>query len=347
MLGGALLVFSRFLAVWRRQEPVPPPLADLERRLRDGNSHAPEPVPGWALENFVPYDAGQVKVPSWLLATCFLISLAGCILWFGGPGGVSPFTVITFGMMVGGPLGMLAAHFAYSGAAQRRNFLRGAMAIFSFFVLFCGIMTGVLAAAGAFDEGWRSPWVVAGASALLLGCCGAYYGLRYQQSREGLYIASRLGFDEASGGGEDAHYDGKGVLKGIEVLFDVTQVYPDKSRRANFRLEVLCRCGNSAGLALSIKPRGLLGISLSSLPAAGEIPSWEGFDVRCDRPEVALRLLSGFRKPGSVFDGRYGFESMRLEGANLKLNFSDKGYIGPARVKLVLDEASAIALLFR
>lgn len=347
VLGGLLLVVSPFLGRENdEQEPAPPPSPPPAARAPSVTARAAGEAPGELLEDFVPYDEASTRVPGWMLWAGALVSLAGGLAWFNGPNGVSPYTLTTFSMMIGGVLFIMGAHFVYSGGAEKRNMLRGALAVFSYLLMFGGIMTGVLTAAGAFDEGAERPWLAAGAAALALGAWGVYYGLRYQQSREGLYIGRKLGFQEASGGGQDGHYDAKGVVNGVETLFDVTQTYPYKRSPASFRLEILCRCRNTAGVRLLARPAGLLNVSFSSLPRVEGVRGWEGFDVRCDQPEAALRLLPAAGSGRDVFGEGGGFCELSLEGGEFKFLFSRDGYVGPAYVSRVLREVSRLAALF-
>lgn len=347
VLGGLLLVASPFLGGKKAPAELPPPSVPPPARPAARAAAAPAAPPaGEPLEDFIPYEEASSPVPGWIFVLGALVSLGGGLAWFSGPNGVSPYTLTTFSMMIGGVLLIMVAHFLYSGAPEKRNMLRGALAVFSYFLLFGGIMTGVLTAAGAFDEGTERPWLAAGAAALVLGAGGVYYGLKYQQSREGLYIGRRLGFEDAAGGGPDGHYDAKGVMNGVEVLFDVAQTYPHKRSPAGFRLEVLCRCHNRMGVTLQARPEGLLNVSFGSLPRVEGVPYWDFYDVRCDRPDVAQRLLSPARKGPNVFGESAGFSELRLEGGEFKFVFAMEGYIGPAYVRRVLHEATQLAAQF-
>lgn len=342
VLGGLLLVFSPFLGGEKAREALPP----LPVPPAPGAAAGPAAADEEPLDDFVPLEEAASPVPGWVFVLFALISFGGGLAWFNGPNGVSPYTVTTFSLMIGGILSIIGANFLYSGAPERRNILRSALTVFSFLLLFGGVMAGVLAAAGAFDEGTERPWLAAGAAALALGAWGVYYGLRYQQSREGLYIGRKLGFEDAAGGGPDGHYDSKGVMNGVEVLFDVTQNYPYKRSPASFRLEVLCRCHNRMGVSLLARPEGLLNVSFGPLPRVEGVACWDSCNVRCNQPDVAQRLLPPARKGPNVFGEEAGFSELRLEGGEFKFLFTKEGYIGPAYVRRVLREATQLAAQF-
>jgi hypothetical protein len=184
---------------------------------------------------------------------------------------------------------------------------------------------------------------------ILAGMAGAYYGIKYQQSAEGRAIGREMGFVDADGGACDGIYDSKGLMNGVETLFNVEQSSAAKNSPAHFTLEVLCRCSNTRGLKLSARPEGLLGplgLSFGSLPRLPDVPYWDFYDVRCDQSAPALRLLPPVRSGNNIFNDEAGFLGMALDGNEFKFTFGLEGYAGTAYVRRVLQETSHLASLF-
>jgi hypothetical protein len=344
VLGGILLVASPFLRGGDdgAQEPAaapPAPPASRAGALSSGSaSYEPLPRPsGVEVSDFVP---------PWAVLAGGLASAAGALAFFAGPNGVSPYTVISFSLMPGGVMFILGAYFFYGSPATRRNIVRGGLALLSFLLIVGAIFLGVFIAAEAFAPENSAKLGLLAVVLLVFGMVGAYLGVRYQQSAEGRTIGRELGFVDASGGGPDGIYDSKGVMNGLEVLFNVEQGSPGKRSPAVFRLEVLCRCPNVSGVRLSARPEGLIVIALGSLPRVPDVPRWDFYDVRCEPAEAALRLLPEARRGVNVFSDEAGFESMSLEGSEFKFVFSLQGYIGTAYTRRVLQETSLLASRF-
>lgn len=344
VLGGILLVASPFMRGGGDGEPAPadPALAVPARRpaavFTGQPSGEPLPLPsGVDVPEFVP---------AWAILTGGLTSAAGAAAFFMGPNGVNTYSVASFSLMPGGVLFILGAFFFYGSPATRRNIVRGALALLSFLLIVGAIFLGVLIAAEAFAPESNAKFGLLAVVLLVFGMVGAYLGVRYQQSAEGRTIGRELGFLDASGGGPDGIYDSKGVMNGLEVLFNVEQGSPGKRSPAVFRLEVLCRCPNVSGVRLSARPEGLIVISLGSLSRVPDVPRWDFYDVRCEPPEAALRLLPEARRGVNVFSDEAGFESMSLEGSDFKFVFSLQGYIGTAYTRRVLQETSLLASRF-
>jgi hypothetical protein len=282
----------------------------------------------------------------WVVVSGGLASAAGAAAFFMGPNGFSLYTVGSFSLMPAGVLFIVGAHYYYGSPATRRNMLRGVLTMVSFLMIFAAAFLGIFIAAEAFEPANNARYGGLGAVLLLVGAVGVYFGMRYQQSAEGRAIGREMGFVDASGGGPDGIYDSKGSMNGLEVLFDVEQGARGRHSPARFRLEVLCRCHNLAGIRLSVKPENALGISLGSLSRVPDVPHWDFHDVRCDQPQAALRLLPEARKGVNVFSEEAGFESMLLEGAEFKFVFSLEGHIGTAYTRRVIQEVSLLASRF-
>lgn len=290
------------------------------------------------------------RVPNWVYIAGGLASAAGALFFFTGPNGVSRRSVISFALMPGGILYILGATFFYGDPADRRNILRGALALVSFLMIVTGIMTFVFIAAGAFDQGQGRPYAILAVFSIILGMCGAYYGMKYQQSAEGRAIGRKLGFSDADGEvSSDGAYDSKGVMNGVETLFNVEPQSGGRNSPPYFTLEVLCRCPNSRGVALSVRPEGFLGplrISFGSLPRLPGVPYWDFYEVRCDRPESAQNILAEARREKNVFNDKDGFLEMSLEESSFKFTFRSEGYADTAYVYRVLQETSKLASQF-
>lgn len=337
VLGGILLVASPFMGGRGEGVELPAP---------DGPA-APDPGAA-ALERLPPPSGVELPdfVPVWVVVAGGLASAGGAAAFFMGPNGVSPYTVVSFALMPAGVLFIAGAYYYYGSPATRRNMVRGVMAIVSFLMILAAAFLGVFIAVEAFEPANNARYGGLAVFLLVAGMVGAYFGLRYQQSAEGRAIGRELGFVDASGGGDDGIYDSKGRMNGLEVLFDVSQGPPGKHSPARFRLEVLCRCSNLADVRLSVKPEGLLGVSFGALPRVPDVPHWDFFDVRCNRPDVALRLLPGARKGVNVFSDEAGFRSMLLDGPEFKFSFGLQGYIGTEYARRVLHEVSLLASRF-
>jgi len=343
VLGGILLVASPFIGSGDDEASLPaavppPPVPRAGRSAAAGPAGEPIPRPsGVAVPDFVP---------TWAALTGGLASAAGLLAFFAGPNGVNTYTVVSFSLIPGGVLFILGAFFFYGSPATRRNIVRGALALFSFLLIVGAIFMGVLIAAEAFAPENNAKFGLLAAAMLVSGMIGAYLGVRYQQSAEGRAIGRELGFADASGGGPDTIYDSKGVMNGVEVLFNVEQGSPGKHSPAVFRLEVLCRCPNISGVRLSARPEGLIPVPFGALPRVPDVPRWDFYDVRCEPPEAALRLLPDARRGVSVFSEEAGFEGMSLEGSEFRFVFSLQGYIGTAYTRRVLQEVSLLASRF-
>lgn len=141
-------------------------------------------------------------------------------------------------------------------------------------------------------------------------------------------------------------HDSKGSMNGVEVLFNIEQTRPYRGAGAHFRLDVLCRCVNTAAVELRVKPEGALGLSMSSLQRVPDAPYWDYFGVRCNWPDTALQFLPAARKQKNVFNDRDGFRELSLDGEGFKALFVSDGYANAFFVKRVLEEVSLLASKF-
>lgn len=337
MIAGILLVVGSILIRSGDDEPAAPPPS----------------APAAGSDLSFPLSAGidvPNRVPGWIYIAGGLASAAGVLVFFTGSNGVSQRSVISFALIPGGILYILGASFFYGDPADRRNILRGAVGLISFLMIVAGIMTFVFIAAGAFDPGQGRPYAVLAAFAIILGIGGAYYGMKYQQSAEGREIGRKLGFLDADGEvSSDGAYDSKGVMNGVETLFNVEPQSGGRNSPPYFTLEVLCRCPNTRGVALSVRPEsflGPLGISFGSMPRLPGLPYWDFYEVRCNRPESAQSLLSEARRGENVFNNKAGFLEMSLQESAFKFTFRTEGYADTAYVYRVLQETSRLASFF-
>lgn len=336
VVGGLLTVLGPFLGSGEKPAPLSPEeAAEVDRMVREFSG-----------PTFEDKRRAAGGAPSWIYIVGILLIGAGFGLFMLGPNGVNHYTVGTFSMIPLGVALMLSGTFLYGSPATRRNMVRGALAGFSFLLIFAGIFMGVFIAAGAFDDGRRVFWAAVGVAMFLGGLPGAYYGLRYQQSAEGRAIGRELGFVDASGGGADGIHDSKGFMNGVEVLFNVEQAASSKNSGAHFRLDVLCRCANLAGVELSVKPEGPLGISFGDLPKVPDVPHWDYFEVRCSHPDAALRFLPGARKGGSVLNDGDGFRELVLKKGEMTALFIVDGYANTGFVRAALQQVSLLASKF-
>lgn len=302
--------------------------------------------PAWASAPQLPDE-----MPAWAYLLCGAISAAGAAAFLLGPNGVSPYTVTSFAMIPGGVVLFFIIKMIYGGARAVSNVILSVMSVAGFLLILGAILTGVLFIAGAFDDG-AARWLLAAGGALPAGLVMVYYGMKYQQSSEGVAIGRALGFSDAEGGlaGRDGAYDSKGVVNGVELMFNVEQEPAQHSRHgsrpARFRLEVLCRCANPQGVRLEVRPDGFLQFSLSGLPKAYPPEYWEGYDVRTNLPDVVYPRLVAMRPQASVFNEPSGFEGMSLEGREFRFAFDVTGHASTAFVRAVLGDASRLAAVF-
>ncbi|MDT8286239.1 MAG: hypothetical protein RQ748_03925 [Elusimicrobiales bacterium] len=341
VIGGLLLVAGPFIPDKAADEELMREIQEESRLEKESlaRGEAPEPDGVGTADVSAP-------VPPSVYAAGIVMSAAGTAMFFSGPNGVSPYTVTSFALIPGGVLLIALAAFFYGGGPTRRNMLRGVLTIASFLMILAGVFTGIFIFAGAFSPARVPAAGLAAAGLIAAGTGGAWYGMKYRQSAEGRAIGRRLGFADASGGGEDGHYDSKGRMNGVEVLIDVDQQPPHRHAPASFSLEVLCRCANTAGLRLTVKPEGPLGALAGGPPRVDAVPYWDYYEVRCDRPETALSVLPDFRKGPSVFSDRTGFSRMELEGGDFRFFFGREGYAGPAYTRRIIEETSLLASKF-
>jgi hypothetical protein len=142
LAGMVLIVVSPFLG------------SDEEAPVAPSAPSAPKPVP-----SFPPPSGIEVQsaVPPWIYVVGALVSAAGAAAFFTGSDGVNRFNVVSFSLIPGGIIYILGARFFYGDPADRRNILRGAVALVSSLMIIAGIMTIVFVAAGAFDPGQGKP----------------------------------------------------------------------------------------------------------------------------------------------------------------------------------------------
>lgn len=329
VLGGLLLVASPFLdgkeaPEGSAAEPRPPAAADQE-----------DPVPELAGVD-VPDDT-----PAWVYVAGVLLALGGVAAFFAGPNGVNTYSVSTFSLIPLGIAVVVSGKVFYGSPAVRSNIIYGALALASFLMIIGGIFLGVFIAAGAFSPEKNRPYALLGLLGVAVGMAGAYFGMSRQRSAEGRAIGARLGFVDAGSG--DGIFDSKGFMNGLEVLFDVDQRPPYKGAPASFTLQVLCRCPNTPGLRFSVKPENFLGVSFGSLSRVPDVPHWDFYDVRCDRPDEILRLLPPARREPGVFSDASGFTGMSLEGGEFRFFFRKTGYITAEYVKKIIEQVSLLA----
>lgn len=319
---------------------------------KEAGAPPPPPPPRPARPDAVPEPKAvdvPAQVPAWVYVAAFAVSLGGVLLYFNGPNGVSPRTVGTFAMIPGGVAFFVVASFVYGDAVRRRNTVRGILAGAGFLLIVGAIFTGVLIAAGAFDAGEVRYYGAAAGAGLAVGLVLVYFTMKYMQSEEAVVIGRRLGFTDTDPGvtSEDGEYDSKGVMNGVETLFNIEQGEGGRNARARFSLDVLCRCVNPSGVRLEVRPEGLgTLVNLSGLQRVSPLLNWEFYDVRTNFPDVAARLLPPLRDRENVFTDEAGFTALSLSETGLKASFLAEGYVGTAYVKRVLEEVTKLASAF-
>lgn len=340
--GGLLLVLSPFIAApGSGSPPAGPPPAPADGGGAGPGRLGPVPEPSG-----VDTAEAYTGVPGWVYSAGGILAMAGTAVFMFAPNGVNPMTVSGAIMVPAGVLLIVGGRFFYGGGPARRNILRSTLTIFSFMLILGGIFTGVFIFAGAFAPGTGGVYGSIALGLIAAGVAGAWHGLHYYQSAEGLVIGRQLGFEDASGGGADSFYDSKGRVNGVETLINVEQNSSHRGTAACFRLDVLCRCANPSGVRLEVEPERMLSLPKRGLPRVDAVPYWDYFEVRCDRPDEALRVLPEFRKNPGVFGDAAGFASMSLEGGEFKFTFSLTGYAGTAFVRRVVQEVSMLASRF-
>lgn len=281
-----------------------------EKAAPNGAFHPP--APGFS----EPAAPARVLIPGALAAAL------GVLLFFFADPDTYLLYRLAYAFLTGGFSFMAGGYLAYASPARQRNFARAGIAMAGFLLILAGIFGGVLLAAGAVDS--PGPAHAAGClAALAAGMAAAYYGLRFQQSAEGLDIGKALGFAEADGQVDgDGIYDAKGLVNGVETLIDVEQTPGGRHSRASFTLTVLCRCRNHKELAFSLR--------------AGSEPDGE-----------TAEILAGLQFSGAgVFNEAYGFKRLTLKGGELVAVFGREGYADADYAKEAVESAAALAARF-
>ncbi len=309
-----------------------------------------KPVTGQGTSFPSPSPARVSKpIPLWVYIAGLLASFAGAEGFSCAPEGLNLPNVLSLALIPGGLAFIFGAALYYGDSAERRNARRGAGALLSWFLMGGGAMLFVFIKAGAFAPGQGRFYGALAGFLFAAGMAGFYFGLKYQQSAEGRDIGRELGFSDADGGISDGFYDSKGVINGLAALFKIEHETGYGNVPAHFMLEVLCRCPNSLGAKLSVKPEGVpgsLGLSFASLPRVPDVPYWDFYNVHSDQPEAVLRLLPEARRKSNVFNDKTGFLGMSLEGSEFKFTFELKGYPETDYVRRVLQETSGLASRF-
>lgn len=279
---------------------------------------------GKAASDGVPFrlktpGVGDPAAPARVLMPGALAAAAGVLLFFFAAPDTYFLYRLAYAFLVGGFSFMAGGYLAYASPARRRNFSKAALALAGLLLLLGGFGGGVLLAVGAIDS--PGPALAAGcAAALLAGAAAAYYGVRFQQSSEGLDIGAALGFSEADGrAGGDGIYDAKGVVNGVETLIDVEQTPGGRHSSASFTLTVLCRCRNQKELAFSLR--------------AGKEPD----------PETAEILARLHFSDAGIFSEERGFKRLTLKGGELAAVFGREGYADAVYAKEVVQLVSSLA----
>ncbi len=288
--------------------------------------------------------------PGWMLIPAGAAAGLGMLILMMASDGNTPVMRLGVSIFFGGLSFMAGSYLAYASAAARRNFWRAFVALGGFLLVVGAIFTGVLIAAGGIEGPGVPYYGGLGILALIGGLGAAYYGLKFQQSSEGLAIGKALGFADADGQvSGDGEYDSKGMSNGLETLLDVEQRPGGRNSSPSFVFKVLCRCGNSRGLALSVRRSGLLSVLPSSdgLQPVEGLSYWGGYSLRASQPELAAGLLAEARRPGDVFNAAAGFSELTLKDGDMEFTFAGDGYIELDYAKRVVGEASLFASKFR
>lgn len=280
---------------------------------------------------------------------CACISVLGAIAFAVDQGDISPRKLAFLAMIPGGALCFIAAKVYYDGMPGLRNALRGAVAFLGFLAIVAGLYTVVLYSAGVFSGSDRLFWLAGGIFSALAGSVAAWYGIRYQQSRDALAIGRVLGFTTADNGlfAADGAYDSKGEVNGVPVKFKVDQWLPQESKGGStpphFCLEVLCLRPNTRELRLEIKPKTLIPFTLSKLPLAPHVDYWDHYEIRTNDHQAAAGPLAAAKAVETIFNDENGFSRLILEGPEFKAHFRLEGYPNADYVRRVLDAVSRLA----
>ncbi|MEI7528987.1 MAG: hypothetical protein WCK76_08575 [Elusimicrobiota bacterium] len=184
---------------------------------------------------------------------------------------------------------------------------------------------------------------------IALGIYGVYYGVRYQQCPEGEQVGRELGFSPTVVGAssEDSYYTAKGRANAIETLVYILQNPAGRRTGAWYKVEVMCRAANPAGIELEIY-NGILNrpLRFSLPPRVRGVAGWDNFVVRCNSPEAAARLLSAVMPDtNNVFKEGSGFLRLGLKGGKLQAYFRLNGFVGTDYVAKAVEEVSKLAAL--
>ena len=303
-----------------------------------------------------PADGGvdgrnPIPVPGWVYISGALTSAIGTAVWLMARTRETAVMNIPLGMMLGGMFFIVAARILYGDAVVRRNAARLIIAGISYLLVMGGVLVGGLALYGVFNPPEARTRLLYGIAGVILGIPGLYYGIKYQQDREAVGIGRELGFADADSGptSPDGEYDSKGVMNGMEVLFNIEQSTGRDS--SSYLLEVLCRCANPAAVRLEVHPENFARLSLhhSSLQTIPAGPRWDHYEVRSNLPDLVLKPLSEAKDKQNVFKAEKGFSGMSLDKDGFKFSFRIQGsaeYADMAFIKNILEETSRLAAAF-
>ena len=303
-------------------------------------------TPGYGVDGRNP-----IPVPRWVYISGALSSAVGTAAWVLAPTRETAATDIPLALMLGGIMLIVAARIIYGDAVVRRNAVRLVIAGISYLLVMGGVLVGGLALYGVFNPPEARTWLECGIAGVILGIPGLYYGIKYHQDRESVAIGRELGFTDADSGptSPDGAYDSKGVMNGMEVLFNIE---PSSGREpSSFLLEVLCRCANPSGVLLELRPVSSAHLTLNpfSLPKLPSVPLWEDYEIRSNMPELVLKPLSEARHEHDVFTAAAGFSGMSLDKEGFKFKFYIDGFVETADsafIRKILEETSGLAAAF-
>ena len=303
------------------------------------------------------------KLPPNVTAVAFflmLMGIAGLIACFNG---IDLNRKVCFGLALAGFLGLFGYDFAANGAINRMNYFKIALKYFSMAVLFASgaflLMVIFITCNGAPFTRVLACKVLAALAAGYLGGLGYYYGFRFYQNFDAMEIGSAFGFVPADSGifSDDWIYDSKGVMNGVETLFNIEVTSEGGGRYSRtiyyHKLEVLCYCVNPLGIGLSAGDGwdGLIQwvstafrrMKLEPMQAPEKWKSLGNF-----RSDLPLKVSENLEKCGadaSVF--LYDFKNLSLYRDEFKFVFfrKERPWTEP-EVKRILNASTRLAASF-
>ncbi len=273
------------------------------------------------------------------------VAVSGALLVFLSPPGLGT-GALGAGFCCAGCLLVGVWYYLGQDVPRRQNtvrslvFLAGAAAAFSGFV-------AVMVYLGEKERPGALLSSILGYAGMAGGVLAMIYGFRYHINSDLLQLAAEIGFAPADSGltRPDGRYDLRGTVNGVEVLLDGSTYEATRNNRHSIALDVRCRVANTAGVRVAAYPGGLGGRPLKALPPSVEhVPYWDWHSVHSEPPDAAERLLAGARSiPNTVFQDKYGFKFLEINGNELTCTFGREGYFTAQYLRAIVTQAAALA----